>query len=143
MTSTPNSVTGNNGPRRAKRILLMMGGGVLVLIVGVYFFLMNASYSNGFRVGTIQKVSKKGIIFKTYEGELSQGFIDNSQDAAATGVGTRVWTFTVEKDPEVLKQIDHAIETNKKVKLYYNERYKVLPWVGDTAQIVFKVEEVQ
>jgi hypothetical protein len=29
------------------------------------------------------------------------------------------------------------------VKLFYKEKYTNLPWVGDTRQVVFKVEEVQ
>jgi hypothetical protein len=130
--------------RKLKRFLIVLVLFVLLIAAGTVAFLMFASYGDGYRVGVIQKMAKKGVIFKTYEGELSQGFIEGQTDsAAASGVGTRIWYFTVENDPKVLSEIDHAIETNKKVKLFYKEKYMNLPWVGDTRQIVFKVEEVQ
>jgi hypothetical protein len=131
--------------RKVRRFFFFMLAFVLLVVAGTVAFLMLASYGDGYRVGQIQKMSKKGVLFKTYEGELSQGFLDSGQEdaTAATGVGTRIWYFTVANDPVVLGQIDHAIEANKKVKLFYEEKYTILPWVGDTRQIVVKVEEVK
>ena len=142
-STLPNSSSANPSLRKAKRLGLGIVAVLVLLAVSTVLFLRYASYSEGFRVGVIQKVSKKGMLFKTIEGELSQGFIEGAADTSASGVGTRVWTFSVENDKEVLSQIDHAIETNKKVKAYYKERYMKLPWVGDTAFTVYKVEEVQ
>ena len=83
------------------------------------------------------------MVFKTWEGELSQGYLEQAPDSA-TGVATRIWYFTVNNnDKEVITQLDHAIEGNKKVKVFYKEKYTTLPWVGDTRQVVYKVEEVQ
>ena len=146
MNSTSNSVTASSGSPillKLKRFFYGMIAFVIVIAIGTVAFLMLASYGDGYRVGVIQKISKKGILFKTYEGEMTQGFIEGAQNAGASGVGTRIWYFTVQNDPAVLGQIDHAIEANKKVKLFYTEKYTGLPWVGDTRQIVFKVEEVQ
>jgi len=143
--TTPSAPSPSAHPvlKKAKRFLIAIVAFVLIVAMATVAFLMFASYGDGYRVGVIQKVSKKGVIFKTIEGELSQGFIEGAADAGASGVGTRIWYFTVENDPSVLAQIDHAIEANKKVKLFYKEKYTNLPWVGDTRQIVFKVEEVQ
>lgn len=45
---------------------------ISALVVAVYFgFLHNASYSEGVRSGELIKVSHKGILFKTWEGEIS------------------------------------------------------------------------
>ena len=143
-SSTPVAPSsGNPFMRKAKRLLFGVVIFVILIAVGTVAFLMLASYGDGYRVGTIQKIAKKGFLFKTYEGELTQGFIEGAADAGAGGVATRIWYFTVENDPAVLSQIDHAIEANKKVKLFYKEKYTGFPWVGDTRQIVFKVEEVQ
>lgn len=142
-SSSRASISGSPAFRKARRILFVFVAFVLLVGGGTVAFLMSASYSDGYRVGVIQKVSKKGVIFKTIEGELSQGFIEGASDAGASGVGTRVWNFSVENDKTVLAQIDHAIETNKKVKIFYKERYTVLPWVGDTKFTVYKVDEVQ
>lgn len=141
-TSTPNG--GNAFLRKMKRFFLGLIAFVIVIAVATVAFLMLASYGDGYRVGTILKMSRKGVVFKTWEGELTQGFLESGQaDAGSGGVATRIWYFTVDGDPQVLGQIDHAIQTNKKVKLYYKEKYTLLPWVGDTRQLVFKVEEVQ
>ena len=141
MTNSVTVTAGNPLLLKVKRFFFAMVAFLIVVAIGTVIFLMYASYGDGYRVGTILKMSKKGVIFKTYEGELSQGFLEGNQDTAG-GVATRVWYFTVENDPKVLEQINHAIDTNKKVKAYYKEKYTHLPWVGDTRQIVFKVEEV-
>lgn len=128
--------------QKAKRIALGLVGFILVVALSTVLFLMYASYGEGYRVGNILKLSKKGVIFKTWEGELSQGFLEGTQDSNAGGVATRIWYFTVNTDEAVIAQINHAIDSNKKVKVFYKEKYTNLPWVGDTRQIVYKVEEV-
>ena len=56
-----------------KKFLLIIVA-ISAVVVGVYFgFLHNASYSEGVRSGELIKVSHKGILFKTWEGEISQG----------------------------------------------------------------------
>lgn len=144
-TSVASSTGSHPIVRKMKRFFIGAVIFVLLIAAATVAFLMFASYGDGYRVGVIQKIAKKGVLFKTYEGELTQGFIEGTADAGAgaTGVATRIWYFTVENDPKVLAEIDHAIETNKKVKLFYKEKYTSLPWVGDTRQVVFKVEEVQ
>lgn len=147
MNSSNASSSQSSGPAsqgfgfRAKRFGIRAGIFVLLIAVATVAFLMFASYGDGYRVGTVAKMSRKGVLFKTWEGELNQGYLDQSPDAG--GVATRIWYFTVDNDQHVLDQIDHAIQQNKKVKLSYKEKYRILPWVGDTRQLVFKVEEVQ
>lgn len=117
---------------------------ILIVLLGsaaVVLALQYVNYGDGYRVGTVLKLSRKGVVFKTWEGELSQGFLESSPTADA-GVATRVWYFTVEHNDQIIEQINHAIDNNKKVKLFYNEKYTQLPWLGDTRQIVYKVEEV-
>ncbi len=145
MTTSPATSSSAASPfvRKMKRFFLGVLGIILLAIVVTALFLKYADYSEGFRVGTIVKVSKKGFVFKTSEGELNQSFLEGSTDSSATGVATRVWNFTLSTDSGVEEQINHAIEANKKVKAYYKEKYLGLPWVGDTKYIVYKIEEVQ
>lgn len=136
----------NTFARGAKKTFLTLILIVLVIGAATIAFLMFASYSEGFRVGTIQKISKKGFLLKTYEGELTQGMIETSVDPASgggTGVSTRIWYFSAQQDEPLLRAMDDAIEKNKRVKLFYHERYARLPWVGESAYIVYKVEELQ
>lgn len=136
-------MTSSSVVRKLKRIFLGMVGLLLVVGTAILLFLMYASYGEGYRVGNILKLSKKGVVFKTWEGELTQGFLEGTQDSDAGGVATRVWYFTVNSDSAVIDQINHAIDNNKKVKVFYKEKYTLLPWIGDTRQVVYKVEEVQ
>lgn len=130
--------------QKFKRYLVIFGIFFILLLGGALAFVMYGSYAEGFRVGTVAKMSKKGLLFKTWEGELTQGFLDsNPADGAASGVATRIWYFTVDGDPVVLGDIDKAIEQGHKVKMFYKEKFTSLPWVGETRHIVFKVEQVQ
>ena len=53
---------------------------VLALIIAGYFtFIYYASYSEGYRAGELIKFSKKGLLFKTWEGELSQGVSESQR----------------------------------------------------------------
>lgn len=112
-----------------------------MILTGVLYFLIAGRYSDGFRVGQLSKLSQRGLIFKTYEGELQLGFLENNADDG--GVATRMWSFSVENDPEILKAIDEAILKAHRVKLYYKEKYMVIPWESETRYVVYKVEAVQ
>lgn len=106
-------------------------------------FVMYGSYAEGYRVGTILKMSKKGVIFKTWEGELSQGFLESTPDSGAGGVGTKIWYFTAEDEDAVIQGIDKAIEGGHRVKLFFHEKYTSLPWIGETRNVVYQVETVK
>ena len=66
---------------------------LLVLLLGFAGYTALArwwSYSDGERVGILQKLSHKGWVCKTYEGELAQYVV--------MGVTPQIWSFTV-SDP--------------------------------------------
>lgn len=114
---------------------------MLALVLGLsayVVFLYQANYSEGFRAGNVSKLSRKGVVFKTWEGQLVTGAV---QKQGADFSNT--WDFSVlDKNKELLTQIEQAIAHNKRVKLYYAEKYKVLPWRGDTPYFVEKVEVI-
>ncbi len=98
--------------------------------LGAYFsFIYFASYSEGVRSGELIKISRKGVIVKTWEGEISQGIS-----------GAQIFKFSVEdKEKNVIKDLN-TLQGNY-VKLYYKERYKSFFWLGDTVYFVTKVEK--
>lgn len=111
---------------------------VVLVIVAAGWFSFAADYSDGYRVGQIIKLSHKGYIFKTWEGTLDFGYLQ--QDPSA-GVATRLWDFSVrDSDEQVRRDIDSAISSNAKVKLHYREKYFRWLWLGDTKYFVHKVE---
>ena len=86
-------------------------------------------YSSGERVGYVQKLSEKGFICKTFEGELVL--------VSMPGTQAEKFLFTV-KDPEVAKKINESI--GKRVSLTYEE-HKGIPssCFGETSYFVQNV----
>lgn len=110
------------------KILLKIGIGVLLAISLYFCFLYFVSYSEGVRAGELIKFSHKGVMFKTWEGEISQGVSESQR-----------FVFSVEdKEKQVIENLNNY--QGKMVKLHYFERYKLLFWLGDTKYFVTKVE---
>lgn len=115
-----------------------IGAGIVVaLALAGLLFVMYANYSSGLRAGVPVKFSRKGVIFKTYEGELNVGGLTNSQDGAIP----TTWDFTVRRsDEKVRKDMERAMTEGRRVKLHYDEKYVQLFWRGDTVYFVHEVE---
>jgi len=71
-------------------------------------------YSEGERSGIVFKFSNKGLIWKSWEGEMNLGGVR----AAENGAVANTWKFTL-KDDRLLTQIQNAIETGDAVRLRY------------------------
>ena len=114
-----------------KKIIGVLITTLLVLFLIYYAFIYYVTYSTGFRSGELIKISNKGIISKTWEGEISQGIS-----------GAQIFSFSVEdKHKEVIDDLNKL--EGRYVKLTYIERYTTFFWLGDTKYFVTKVEEEQ
>jgi sensor domain CHASE-containing protein len=103
--------------------LLTVVLGAVLYIVTLYYW----SYSTGERSGELIKFSNRGYIFKTWEGELSQGM-----------AGNKTFTFSVMDNQEnVIKQLRE--NQGKFVKLEYSEKLGTFAWWGDTKYFIVKV----
>ena len=121
-----------------KLIIFLIIALVIGIVAGSYF--MFGTYSDGYRVGTVIKLSKKGYVFKTYEGQLNLEFFPSST-STTPGISQNIWEFSV-SDANVARDIEKAVDHGGKVKLYYDEKYYRLPWKGETKYIVTKTEEI-
>jgi hypothetical protein len=104
-----------------------------ILVFGGYLaFVLSWSYSDGERVGYLQKFSRKGWICKTYEGELAM--------ATVPGVAPIMWHFTV-RDQAVADQVNQLM--GKRIVLHYEE-HRGIPTTcfGETAHFVSRVSEI-
>lgn len=110
---------------------------VLVLGGGAYLWISSWTYSEGSRAGYLVKISKKGVVFKTYEGQLNLGGFQADQQSGIVG---NIWAFSVLED-EVYSELQNF--EGKQVKLFYKQRYKAMPWQGKTSYFVYKVDPVQ
>jgi hypothetical protein len=118
--------------RKGLRILL----GLLIVPVVVVALWMWVSigyvYATGERAGYVQKISKKGWLCKTWEGELAM--------ANLPGTMPQIFTFTVRND-----SIAHVLEQNagKQVSLTY-QQHRGIPTscFGETEYFVTRVSRI-
>ncbi|HYJ20127.1 MAG TPA: hypothetical protein VEW72_13235 [Burkholderiales bacterium] len=96
--------------RTFARLLLSLTAIVIVLFAAYTWLVMSWSYSDGERAGYVQKLSKKGWLCKTWEGEL----------AIITMPGTvaEKFLFSV-RDDAVAQHINQSL--GKRVSLTYEE----------------------
>jgi hypothetical protein len=120
-----------------RKWLLRVGIGVpLLLVVGCALygvFTLNFAYSKGERVGFVQKLSKRGWVCKTNEGELAM--------VNMVGQQAEIFYFTV-PDDAVAKQIES--NAGHRVELQYEE-HRGIPssCFGDTAYFVVGVKKTE
>ena len=93
-----------------KRLLLVFA--VVVLLAALLLWAaLTWSYSTGERAGWVQKLSKKGWICKTWEGELAL--------VSLPGSTPEKFYFTI-RDDAVAEQVTRAM--GKRVSLHYEEK---------------------
>ena len=104
---------------------------LMVLLMGVFAFVYYVPYSEGVRSGELIKFSRKGVLFKTWEGEISQGIS-----------GAQIFPFSVlDRDQDVIESLREA--EGKYVKLNYEERYATFSWWGERKYFITNVEVTQ
>jgi hypothetical protein len=114
-----------------KKMLYYLLG--ILFLVGVLYFLAiyYITYSEGYRAGQLVKISHKGVVFKTWEGEVSQGVSE-----------AQIFKFSVEnKNKEVIKALQDLQGNN--VRLTYKERFRTFFWLGDTKYFVTEVVKTE
>ncbi|OSY87829.1 6-phosphogluconate dehydrogenase [Tenacibaculum holothuriorum] len=112
-----------------KKILFLIIAVILLIASLYYAFIYYVPYSEGVRSGELIKISHKGVLVKTWEGEISQGIS-----------GAQIFAFSVEDDEK--KVIENLQKfQGRYVKVTYKERYGTFFWLGDTKYFVTKVEE--
>ena len=86
---------------------------LLGLLVTAYFYIaLHWSYSSGERAGWIQKLSDKGWVCKTWEGELALVSIPGTSSVEK-------FAFTV-RDPEVAASLTRVM--GKRVTVHYEQK---------------------
>lgn len=114
-----------------KKFLIILA----VIVLGLMAFFYYGTYSEGVRAGTIIKVSKRGTIFKTYEGQLN---VEAFGAVKGKSTMTEAFEFSIPRDSSLIAEIEDV--TGKRVKLYYKEKYFLFPWLGETKYLATKVE---
>ena len=115
------------------RFFLIFLVAVLLLAGGWLWLTLNWSYSQGERAGYVQKLSKKGWVCKTWEGEQVL--------VTQTGAISEKFLFTVHDDA-VADEINRMM--GQRVALHYEEKVGLpTSCFGDTRYFVTKVVSVE
>lgn len=121
---------------KAKRIMKNLFWILLISAISFsigYYFYKTWTMSEGTRTGILYKISKKGAIVKTFEGQLHM---------AGSNIMSKesIWEFSV-KDETTYNQIQQY--EGKNVKLHYKQLNGGFFWQGDTDYMVYKAELIQ
>lgn len=123
-----------------KKIAIISVSVVFVLLTALLLFLLFFNFSKGERAGTISKFSHKGLVIKTWEGQLLIGGLSGNQGSDLT---TNTWDFSVYPgDQETREAIFNAMNEGYRVRMVYEQKLFVLRWRGDTEYFVTHVERV-
>lgn len=123
--------------RKVRNFFRWFGAILLLLLIGLGLFVSYVPYSEGVRAGTVIKVSKRGVIFKTYEGQLDLETFGAAKDKQ--NLFNQAFMFSV-RDAEVVKQLEAVSLSGERVNLRYQEKYIPLPFFGETKYFVVGVE---
>jgi uncharacterized protein YxeA len=111
-----------------KKILFIIISVIVLGAVGYFAFIYYVPYSEGYRSGELIKFSRKGVLVKTWEGQISQGLS-----------GTNVFSFSVEdKEEEIIEKMKEY--QGHYIKVTYKERYATFFWLGDTKYFITEVQ---
>lgn len=109
---------------------------VILLAITLLGVLLFGNYSNGSRTGFVTKISHKGYLIKTWEGELNYGFFRGMTPGQSS---ENFWVFSVTNE-NIAEAIRKASESGQKVTLFYHEKFLKIALRGDTKYMVYKVE---
>ncbi len=110
-----------------KKILIIFLTVITLLAIAWYAIVYYVPYSEGTRAGELIKFSHKGVVFKTWEGEISQGIS-----------GAQIFSFSVlDEEAEVITKLQEY--QGQYVKLSYIERFGTFSFWGDTTYFITDV----
>lgn len=115
------------------KVLLILG----IVTLLVFWILTKINYSEGERAGTITRFSKRGYVFKTWEGELLLGGFSEG-----TGqMNAEKWQFSVDNGLDsTINTVNEALRTGRRVTLYYEEKLFQFDFDGETKFFVTRAE---
>ena len=118
--------------RSVVKFLLLLLLVIVLAVAGYTWVTLNFGYSSGERAGFLQKLSKKGWVCKTWEGELSL--------VALPGAAPEKFEFSV-RDDAVAARINAAV--GQRVTLTYDQ-HKGIPssCFGETEYFITKVQPI-
>lgn len=111
--------------------LLIVIAILAILVVTLGGLLTSCNTSTGSRVGIVSKVSYKGAVFNSWEGEMLVG----------KGESANVWAFSMD-NTAIVEEVKQAMRDGKIVELEYKQRM-FKPLKRDTAYTITAVKQLK
>ncbi|MBS3086778.1 hypothetical protein J4422_03695 [Candidatus Pacearchaeota archaeon] len=123
----------------------LLTGAALVATCGTCRLVNSIDYSQGERVGVINKVSKKGLFWKTHEGQMAlEGIV------GGRSVGANLWNFSIDRKTDHDENVDSlvyklqdALNNQQKIKISYIQSIIPFPTRGSTRYYIQGIETLQ
>lgn len=104
---------------------------IIIVVIAIFFYYrFYFVYSTGVSSGNLNYVTKRGVIFKTYEGKMIQAGFGSK---VAGALQSNVFNFSV-SDEAVANKL--MLSGTKSVELHYKEYLGGLPWRGESRFVV-------
>lgn len=133
--SSTNKLTGWKGFVQKTKKVLKWALFLIVIILGIFIYWKYFyTYSEGYRAGVLQKFSSKGVLFKTYEGEIILSSISSNKDVV---LASEKFLFSM-TNKGIVRQFD-TLQGNM-VVVHYKQKNGRLPWQGETPYLVDSVK---
>lgn len=117
--------------------------GCILLILAILAIPIAGQYihvADGFRDGQIQRFSSRGIMVKTWEGELALEGMRIRVDGGGGASGGNAWGFTVDDSrADIVAKIQN-LSPSQRVRVHYKQQLTSLPWNGESKYRVERVE---
>lgn len=105
----------------------------ILFIGGFAYWKYGFTYSDGYRAGLLQKFSRKGVVFKTYEGEMILSSVESTEE---TALASEKFFFSV-VDEDVAKTLE--VIQGQHVVVHYKAKNGALMWRGESEYLVDSV----
>ncbi len=109
---------------------------ILLALTGFIYWRYFFVFAEGTKAGVLNTFQKKGLLFKTYEGQLIQsGFRGNP----TTAIQSNQFSFSVQNERIAQKLMENS---GKDMELHYKRYIGTLPWRGMQLFIVDSVYQI-
>jgi hypothetical protein len=131
---------------RWSTILPSVGLACYLLVGGCWKATNNWQYSEGDKVGVINKVSQKGVIdkWKTYEAQMAAEGLVSTGDS----MGANLFDFAIDnylpkdKQEEMANKLRDAMNSGQKVKIHYIQMLNTFPSRSGSNHLIQDIQPV-
>lgn len=116
-----------------KKYIVWISFIIIVILAAFIYWKFAFTYSDGYRAGLLQKFSRKGTIFKTYEGEM---ILSSVQSNANVAIASEKFFFSV-TDYSIAKKLEQM--QGQFIVVHYEQKNSSLMWRGDSEYLVDSV----